>query len=231
MDGSQRRRRHGDRGPSERLVMAALRRAVLHGRPRPAAAPLHAVLDHLAIPRRSRAAREVAATLAGLEREGLVRRERVHGVAVWAPTAAGRRRLAGRAGPMPYEELPESPQHRAWRRARLAASEELPRFAAELAAGLDEAAAMLDALADHDRAPHSDAWLALGPRLLGQCRRLGSAWHCLHEWPEPADSRPDRDEPPPGARRELRALRAGRRNVALWRERGGSIEPGSERGG
>jgi hypothetical protein len=61
-------------------------------------------------------------------------------------------------------------------------------------------------------APPSGAWLELGRRLAEDCRRLGSAWHCLHEWPEP-------DEEAAALGGEEAARLAALRNVRLWRER------------
>ncbi len=69
---------------------------------------------------------------------------------------------------------------------------------------------------------------ARAAHLRGDCRRLGSACHCLHEWPEPDDDRADLDslsedgepELPDRERSRRRALRAGRRNIRLWRETG-----------
>ena len=91
----------------------------------------------------------------------------------------------------------------------------------QLAADLARAESMLAALEGAGEAPHSDVWLALGRTLQSGCRRIGSAWHCLHEWPEPGDEHADRDGPLPGdpePQPALRALRAGRRNVNLWPE-------------
>jgi hypothetical protein len=209
--------------PSPELVLAAVARAVGHRPPGLGGAPLWSVLEHLALRRRSAHARTVRAHLDALERAGSLTVARVRGVTKWTPTAPGWRRLAGPAGAA-AQALPESPQHRAWRRARVTAAEEGPRFQAALARTLREAERMLEAagLAAEGRAPASDDWLRLGRRLLGDCRRLGSAWHCLHEWAEPDDAEADLD-PPPGAPANpaeagLRALRAGRRNVALWDE-------------
>jgi hypothetical protein len=139
-------------------------------------------------------------------------------VEVWRLAPPGLEALdaAARAGRTPA--LPESPLHREWREARRAAHSELPRLAALLGADLAEAQQMLLRLRGSE-APPSDAWLQTGPRLLERCRRLGSAWHCLHEWPEPRDDRPQRDGPRPRdplPRSEAAVLRAGRRNIALW---------------
>lgn len=205
--------------PSDQLILAALARAMRHDPRDRSGAPLAAVLGHLAIPRRSARARAVRARLEELERSGELTRTKVYGVARWALSTAAARRLeaAAAGGPPP---LPESPQHASWRRAHTAAGEELEGFALRLSGDLAEAQAMLAALAAGQRPPHSDCWLLMGRRLLEDCRRLGSAWHCLREWPEPHDARPDRDEEagaegaPPSAR--VRALRAGRRNITLW---------------
>jgi len=69
-------------------------------------------------------------------------------------------------------------------------------------AGPDEATGVLDT---SDQGS-SEAWYEIGERLKHACGRLGSATHCLHERPEPGDSRADVDEPPfgQGRRREIR---------------------------
>ena len=73
---------------------------------------------------------------------------------MWELTAAGRRRLraARAAGRVP--DLPESPQHRAWRNARTAAANEIERFTRSLGADLDQATRLLEA----DPPARSDAW-------------------------------------------------------------------------
>ncbi len=75
-----------------------------------------------------------------------------------------------------------------------------------------------------DAGASADEWLVLGRRLSFECRRLASARYCLHEWPEPDDAERDADDIGAGAGAPappwLRALRAGRRNVRLWREPG-----------
>jgi hypothetical protein len=201
----------------DELVLAAVRRAVLHGRAGDTGAPLRAVLAHLSIARRTARARAARERLDDLTGRGALQRATKHSVPVWKLAPAGARRLAAaeRGGRAPV--LGESPQHVAWRRGRAAAEQELARFAARLDADLSEAGEMLAALSEGSgAAPHSDRWFALGRRLLGDCRRLGSAWHCLHEWSEPRDERADRDESRQGEPAELRTLRAGRRNVTLW---------------
>jgi hypothetical protein len=200
--------------PSDAQLLAALRRAVGHRLPAPGPAPLWMLLEQLAIPPRSAAARELRRRLPALLRRGLLAAGREHGVGVWSLTAAGERALRS-AGP---QRLPESPQHREWGRARTAAEQELPRFRARLAATLQRAELMLAGAAQPDPegpagsgAPSGADWLELGRALAGDCRRLGSAWHCLHEWPEPEDARA---EPAGPQRARLAALR----NIRLWRE-------------
>ncbi len=208
-----------DRPPDE-LVLAAVERAGRHQAHDTSAVPMWAILDHLAVPRRSAAARHVRSRLGILHAAGWLEPSRRHGVPTWALTSSGARRLrrARRAGGVP--PLPESPQHRAWRNARTAAAHEIERFRASLRERLEHAALLLDA----EQPPHSDAWLELAEELQRACRRLASASHCLYEWAEPDDERADVDEhvEPADARLDeherarRRARRAGRRNVRLW---------------
>ncbi len=195
----------GRQHPSAQLVLAAVRRAVHHRAPVPGPAPLWLLREHLAIQPRSSGARVLRRRLEQLERRGLLARGTEHGLPVWSPTASGEAALASAAA----RSLPESPRRRDRRRARLAAAQELPRFRARLSEALAEAERMLE---DGPGAPPpSGAWIELGRRLAGDCRRLGSAWHCLHEWPDPDDDAP---APAPEQAARLAALR----NVRLWRE-------------
>jgi len=201
--------------PSDDTILAAVRRAGLHESAEHKGVSARLIFAHLAIPMRSGPARTVRKRLAALEQQGRLEVRTVHGIAVWRLTPAGRRRLTtvertrGRVG------LPESPQHLAWRKARAAAEEELDGFASALAEGVAEAGEMLAAL-KRGEAPHSDNWFLLGRRLRAASWRLGSAWHCLAEWPEPDDDRPDRDVPGPGEPASVAVLRGGRRNITLW---------------
>jgi hypothetical protein len=202
-------------------ILAAVDRAERHrpGAATPAGVAASAILDHLGLPARSAATRDVRRLLGELCDEGSLARARRHGVEVWALTRSGRRRLR-RARDV---RLGESPQHRAWRDARGAAARELPGLRAQLGRQLELARLMLAA----GEPPHSDAWFELAARLRGAAWRVGSAWHCLHEWPEPDERRADVDgrvEPgdrrlDPAARARRRSLRAGRRNTSLWGER------------
>jgi hypothetical protein len=57
---------------------------------------------------------------------------------------------------------------------------------------LDEAIALLEA----DQEADSATWYERSESLHQSGRRLASAIHCLREWPEPDDSKPDTDDPP-----------------------------------
>jgi len=206
--------------PPDELVLAAVERAARHQANRESAVPVWAILEHLALRPRSAPARHVRSRLDALHAAGSLESARRHGVATWALTGAGRRRLRRAAGADELPALPESPQHRAWRNARTAAAQELERFRRLLSERLEQAAALLDA----DPPPSSDAWLELAEELQRGCRRLASASHCLYEWAEPDDARADLDEHvepddrrlAPAQRKLRRARRAGRRNILLW---------------
>jgi hypothetical protein len=207
-------------GPCDELLLAAVERAGRHRATDATAVPVWTILEHLDIARRSADARRVHARLEVMGDGGWLLRTRRHGVPVWQLSRQGRRRLrrAIRANAVPA--LPESPQHRAWRNARISAAQEIDRFRADLLEQIGAATTLLSA----DARSHSDAWFQLAERLSRAGRLVGSASHCLYEWPEPDDARPDVDEgidPGDGdlaleMLERLRALRAGRRNVALW---------------
>jgi len=190
-------------GPlSDGLILAALERAESHrGRDEPGV--LYAmVVDHLGLRMGSATGRRMRPRFRELEAGGLIRSFKRHGSVVYTFTARGRKRLdtARRAGEV--GELPESPQHRAWREARRGSEARMGEFRAALQTLLDEAAALLV-----DDAASSEAWFVLGERLQRACVWMGSATHCLREWAEPDDASADIDDGP----------RRGRRNPGLWR--------------
>jgi hypothetical protein len=191
------------------VVLAAVERAEQHrGR---SGAPVWVIFEHLGIPRRSR---RVRVQIQALVDQGTLRQTRSRGVILWEPTPTGRRHLTR----MPPVELPESPQHQAWRNAKTLAEHEIGRFRDGLRALLGEATALLDESAT------SDLWFDLAERLRLSARRLGSATYCLREWAEPDDAVADLDEYieiadqalRPEERQRRRTLRAGRRNTRLW---------------
>jgi ribosome-binding protein aMBF1 (putative translation factor) len=216
-------------------VLAAVDRAERHRVPEvdPPGVPVWSVLEHLAIPRRSRRARQVRGRLDELVAAGSLECSRRHSVTVWSVTRAGRRRLtrARRAGRL--EVLPESPQHRAWRDAQELAAERVEGFRLDVLEELEHAGELLDAemaVAAGRVAPEvlggslSDAWFEMAERLQRACRRLGSASYCLWDWREPEDTRADVDDHrdprdrvfDPKQRERRVARRHGRRNTALW---------------
>jgi len=207
---------------SDELVLAAIERAELHRARDTPDVPIWAILEHLDIRRRSARARVVKAQLERLGAAGALEPTRRRGVSTWALSSVGRRRLqaARLAGAAP--QLPESPQHLAWRRARTAAAQEIERFRQSLSDDLGDAVNLLD----RDPPAHSDEWFELGQRLHRDARRLGSASHCLYEWAEPHDAVADVDERHEPGDEELdevqrtrrQARRAGRRSVHLWEE-------------
>jgi hypothetical protein len=110
--------------------------------------------------------------------------------------------------------LPESPQHRAWRDARVKAALRIEEFIGQMGRILEEAGELLD----QSHPPRSIEWFALSERLSPAAWRLGSATHCLYEWVEPEDDFPDVDEAPGPS--------PGRRTTSAWglanNESGGS---------
>jgi hypothetical protein len=215
-------RETGAAGPSDELVLAAAERAARHQARATPGVPAWTILEHLAIPRRSVAARHVRERLQAMSEAGWLERSRRHSVPTWALTAAGLAHLRDRGG-ADGPVLPESPQHLAWRAARTVAAQELERFREGVRERLAQAATTLDAKPP----PHSDAWLELAEELQRACRRLASASYCLYEWAEPDDAAVDvdahvepSDERLDAAERAVRrARRAGRRNTRLWAER------------
>jgi hypothetical protein len=207
---------------TDELVIAAIDRAQRHSKWTDAGVPGFTILDHLSIPRRAHRAREVSARLGELHSAGVLERGRRYGVQRWTLTRAGERRVARARAADVLPELPESPQHRNWRRAQTVAGGEIERFHRELDGLLATTRRMLDA----EPPAHSDAWLQTGERLKRACQRLGSAVHCLREWPEPTDEHADSDEQhdpadaslDPREQSKRRARRAGRRNYRLWKD-------------
>jgi len=138
----------------------------------------------------------------------------------WEITAAGRRYLQRhrRAGNVP--ELPESPQHTAWREARAIAETRISDLGVALRETLIEALDLIEA----DPPARSDAWFELAGRLRRASWRLGSAVYCLREWAEPDDAHADIDDRLTLAEKKLdvaeqarlRSSRQGRRGIRHW---------------
>jgi hypothetical protein len=201
-------------------LLAVIDRAVRHSRARRSHVIGGAIASGLAVNPRSGEWRRVRGQLRILEAAGSVEQTRQLGMAMWGVTAAGRRRLrrALRAGTVP--ELPESPQHRAWREARAAAAQEIDPFRQSLRAVVQDATRLLRA----DSPAHSDEWFALAEHFRRSAWQVGSASHCLYEWTEPDDERadmddrhePDDDGLPEDERARRRYRRVSRRNTWMW---------------
>jgi DNA-binding MarR family transcriptional regulator len=174
---------------SDALVLAAVERAECHSEREGEGVMMSDVAEHLGFVHGSWTTRRLRPQLDALIAEGLVARSRRHGAVVWELTGDGRGRLeqlhrAGEVG-----DLAEAPQHRAWRHARVMAGQRIDRFRAEARESVEEAVRLLGA----EDVP-SDAWFGVAERLQAACWRVGSATHCLREWREPDDARPDVDD-------------------------------------
>lgn len=198
---------------SDELVLAAVERAQRHRTSSAPGVPVWQVKDHLGLPKRSPRVRPV---LAALVQAGALEQARRHGIEMWSLTSKGRRRLRAARG----FELPESPQHRAWRDARVLAQQEIEQLRNCLGERVLETFFLLG-----DELPvNSDVWFEQAERLRHAAWVLGSATHCLREWAEPADDRSDTDERTESSDTQLgdderarrMSRRTGRRNTTRW---------------
>jgi hypothetical protein len=174
------------RPPSDPLVLAAVDRAQRHRQnPRSGDPTLSEIAAHLGMTWGSHASRRLrpiidrlTGELGWLERSRRVSQER------WGLTEAGAEGLARAGGEGVLEELPESPQHRAWREARAHASARIDGLQNELGEQLAAVGRLLDA----DEAVPASEWLAAGDELPGLIGAVAIATYCLHERPEPDDA-------------------------------------------
>jgi hypothetical protein len=188
--------------PSEELILAAIERAECHrDSEHYPGVVLRTIKEHLGIPHNGWTTRQLRPKLEALEAAGLIEPVRRLGSNALVLTPEGLARLD--AARSEIDPLPEAPQHQAWSEARATAAKHLPGFRANLRDTLEEAIALLEA--DHEA--DSATWFEIGDRLRKSCQRFASAIHCLREWPEPDDSRPDRDEEPPYNRQGRRSTR------------------------
>jgi hypothetical protein len=205
------------------LILAAVERAERHRSPRPAEAlgvSFRDLVEHLGLVHSPWTTRRMRPDVERLRTAGLLARTRRQGSDWWSLTPAGRRRLTAARRGRVVGELPESPQHRRWREARRQAERRIGGFRDEVRRALADADAQLGA----GEAVGSDAWFDVADRLKEACWRLGSATHCLHEWSEPDDRRPDRDDLRGSGDKDLDReergrrewLRMGRRNTWAW---------------
>jgi hypothetical protein len=181
---------------SNAQILAAIHRAEVHDKQDDASRS--DIAAHLGFAHNSWTTKRLRPQLDALRAAGQIRDVRRNGLDLLALTAAGRWALekAQSAGAV---ILPESPQHRKWRHSSTMAGDRIDGFREALRASMAEVGALLDA----EQTP-SDAWFEFGKRLGAECKRLGSATHCLFEWSEPDDARADVDEV------------LGRRSVVSW---------------
>ena len=206
------------------MVLAAVDRAQRHRQSEPGGPVLTGdIYRHLDVRRNSAEGRRLRKRILALEDAGLLEQQRRRGAPVWQLTTNGHHRLrqAQKAGEV--GELPESPQHRSWREAHTTAELEIDRTRGELREYAEELLRLLDS----DQVVTSDVWFAMGDGVGRLAWVVGSMTHCIHEWPEPDDAHPERDDyTVPGddlltryERSVVRAVRQGWRNPVMWRKR------------
>jgi hypothetical protein len=165
---------------------------------------LRVFVEHLGLEPTAQTSRRLRPDLGYLCHAGLLRRGEAKGREYWSLTAAGRKELARSRAADVVRDLPESPQHRAWREARIRAQAEVPGFRQLVHAVLEEARKLN---AGYGRGASLECF-ELAERLCSALWLLGSATYCLAEWQEPEDHIADVDRDPGPA--------PGRRAVAAW---------------
>jgi hypothetical protein len=143
-----------------------------------------------------------------LRQAGLLTNTERRGEPFWSLTSVGREQLANEREAGEVGDLPESPQHRAWRHAREQAAVRIEEFKVELIEALEEG----DRLINQYRPVMAKEFVALTERLRFASWRVASATYCSTEWPEPDDAFPDPDENPGPS--------PGRRTIAAWDQSG-----------
>ncbi len=171
---------------SDEELLAAIARAELHGGGH--AAAWSRVLEHLGFVRSGAITRKLGPQRRALLDAGAVEQIQWLGFPHFALTRAGRRRLSRARRRGAQVVLPESPQHREWRRKHELAARAIERYRARVREALEQASTLLD-----DEHADSLAWVALSKRLQNRAEQLGAAIYCLREWAEPDDARRDAD--------------------------------------
>lgn len=188
------------------LILAAIERAVRQG-----TEPVWIVTvgEHLGFHRAPHGTRRLRGDLERLAapQNRCVDQIEQHGREYWRLTATGKTWLKDSRERGEVGELPESPQHRTWRKARAEAAARIEDFKALLWRATQEAT-------EHEgvaEPPPSSWWFELSERLGAAFWLVGSALYCRDEWPEPSDDYIDTD-PDPGRP-------PGRRALTAWDER------------
>ena len=184
---------------ADTLIFAAVERAVLHEQEDEVLTS--ELTEHLGFKPEPSTNRLLLPRLEGLCRAGLLTTTERRGEPFWSLTDVGRERLASAREAGEVDDLPESPQHRAWRHARMKAAVRIEGFRSDLLYVVGEAQSFIDKY----RPPMSKEWFEVSERLRLASWRMASATYCLTEWVEPDDEFPDMDENP-GPRPERRAI-------------------------
>jgi hypothetical protein len=187
---------------ADTLIFAAVERAVLHEQEDEVLTS--ALTAHLGFRWEPDTNRPLWSRLEGLRRAGLLTTTERRGEPFWSLTDVGRERLASDREAGEVDELPESPQHRAWRHARVKAAVRIEGFRSELLDAVGDAQGFIGRY----QSPESKEWFELSERLRLASWRMASAIYCLTEWVEPEDEVPDVDEHP--------GPRPGRRAIWAW---------------
>jgi hypothetical protein len=164
--------------PDEK-VLAAVSRAQLH-MPISDGAPLPRIKQHLGLRHTGWTTQQLRPQLDALVAAGLLTHVWRRSRDWWKITPPGEQQAA------PFGELPESPQHSAWRRARVLAEQEIERVRVRARGCAEEAEQALD-----HAEPTATVYRKLGDQLRVAFEDLASATYCLNEWAEPDDERAD----------------------------------------
>ena len=184
------------------FVLAALERAALHEREEEVLTSV--LMEHLGFEWAPPTNGLFFPRLEELRKAGLLTSRERRGEPLWSLTSFGRERLTEERESGEVGELPESPQHRAWRHAREQAAVRIEGFRDELTDAVQHGYDLLY----RPQPMSSEEWFELSERLSFASWRFASATYCLTEWPEPDDAFPDRDENP--------GPDPGRRSTSAW---------------
>jgi hypothetical protein len=187
---------------ADTLIFAAVERAVFHEQEDEVLTS--ALTAHLGFRWEPDTNRPLWSRLEGLRRAGLLTVIERRSEPFWSLTDVGRERLASAREAGEVDDLPESPQHRAWRHARTKAAVRVEGFRSDMYDVLQEAGDLIGQY----RPVMSKECFELSERLRLASWRFASATYCLAEWLEPDDHRPDVDENP--------GPRPGRRATWAW---------------
>jgi hypothetical protein len=173
---------------SENELLAAIARAELHEDAQ--LVSWASVIEHFAFKRSGHTTRMLRPQRQALLAANAVEHCTWLGRQHVALTSSGRRRLTRARRRGEYLSLPESPQHREWRRKHAQAIESIEGDRERVREGLAEAVKLLD-----DQGIDSQTWATMAERLHVSTAELSAATHCAREWKEPDDASCDNDPP------------------------------------